>query len=77
MDPFSKKTTLIFATFQFIYVIVCLIPVPLIFHNQVVNELFLLQLILIGIWNGGSYYIQIFSQRYNEKFEKGSGLKYD
>jgi uncharacterized membrane protein len=72
LDPFCKKTTLLFAAFQLIYVIICLIPVPLFFYNQVVNEVFILILILIGIWNGGSYYIQIFSQRYNDKFEKNS-----
>ena len=70
LDPMCKKTTLLFAGCQMIYVIVCLIPVPLFFYNRTLNEIFIILLILIGIWNGGSYYIQIFSQRYNEKFEK-------
>ena len=77
LDPFSRKTTLIFALFQLIYVVLCLVPVPLFYSNQVFNEVFILVLVLVGIWNGGSYYIQIFSQRYNEKFEKGSNFKYE
>jgi len=33
-----------------------------------ISALYLVWITAMAIWSGGSYYIQIFSQRYNNKF---------
>ena len=75
MDPYKLNIIMMFASFQLVYVVLSLIPTRLMYNYELVNALYLVTLTFCAIWNGGSYYIQIFSQRYNEKFEKTSNEK--
>ena len=57
-----------FQLFQFLYMTVFLISARLKFNYQFINASYLIFVTFMAVWNGGSYYIQIFSQRYNNKF---------
>ena len=63
------KTKVIFVVGQWMYMVLMLLPVPLLFHLRLLNTTYLTVLILAGIWRGGSYYIFKFSRSYNTKFE--------
>ena len=75
MDPHDTKVVFIFVLFQLIYTILALLPTPLLFNYEGLNELYLVFLTGAAIWNGGKYYIQIFSQRYNSKFKRKASIK--
>jgi len=65
----DTKTKVIYVIGQWVYMLLMLIPVPLLFYFRFFNTSFLFILILAGIWRGGSYYIFKFSRSYNQKFE--------
>lgn len=68
MNPYKLEIILMFALFQFVYMSVCLIPTFLMFKYELINAMYLIFVTAVAVLNGGSYYIQIFSQRYNTKF---------
>ena len=67
-DPHKVSLILMFTMFQFIFMTVCLIWTRFMFNYEIISALYLVWITGMAIWNGGSYYIQIFSQRYNSKF---------
>jgi len=68
LDPYKLSIILMFQLFQFLYMTVFLISARLKFNYQFINASYLIFVTFMAVWNGGSYYIQIFSQRYNNKF---------
>jgi len=68
LDPYKLSIILMFQLFQFLYMTVFLISARLKFNYQFLNAFYLIFVTFTAVWNGGSYYIQIFSQRYNNKF---------
>ena len=54
-----------------------MIPTVLMYSYEFISALYLIFIITYGIWLGGSYYIQIFSQRYNSKFLTASNNNID
>ena len=68
INPYDIKIMMMFSLFQLIYTIVTLIPTALIFNYEAINAIYLVTITAAAVWNGGSYYILIFSQRYNLKF---------
>lgn len=69
LDPYKLSIIVMFTLFQFFYMIVCLIGTRLLFNYEFINSIALILITAMAVWNGGSYYIQIFSQRYNAKFQ--------
>jgi hypothetical protein len=67
-NPDSLKTKVIFFTSQFVIILCFLLPMPLMFYFRFLNTTYLLVLILVALWRGGSYYIFVFSRIYNDKF---------
>ena len=67
-DPYKFQIIVWFAIFQFVFMVICLIPTWFMFNFEFINVAYLVLVILAAVFNGGSYYIQIFSQRYNAKF---------
>ena len=67
-SPYSVSIILMFTLFQFGYMVVLMIPTKLMFDYEFISAFYLIFIITYGIWLGASYYIQIFSQRYNSKF---------
>ncbi len=70
LDPYATSTILMFAFFQFLYILFCLVPTFLFYNYEILNMIYLGILVTNAVWKGGTYYIQIFSQRYNSKFVK-------
>lgn len=73
MDPYKPSIIFMFALFQLLFMTVCLIPTCLMFRFEFINAIYLIFVTFWAILNGGSYYIQIFSQRYNTKFSAQNG----
>ena len=67
-SPYDVFVILMFTLFQFGYMVVLMIPTKLMFDYEFISAFYLIFIITYGIWLGASYYIQIFSQRYNSKF---------
>ena len=68
-DPFAKTTTLAFVCFSMCILPATMIPPLVLYHYQTLNAFFIIMVSLSALWRGATYYIHIFSQRYNNKFE--------
>lgn len=68
-DARTIKTKLTFVCLQMLYTLVTLAPVPLLYANVWVHTLTLVFSYLCVTWNGASYYIEVFSRRYNLQFK--------
>jgi hypothetical protein len=71
-DPSTAKTKLIFMMSQLIYTALIMLLMPVIYSNYIVTTLCVIFIAWSGIYNGSSYYIDVFSQRYNLQFEKSA-----
>ena len=76
-DGDQWKSKLIFWVAQFIYTLVTLVPGIIVYHNYWLNVVWLLFVMTGVTWNGASFYIEVFAERYrlqfaNEKAGKGS-----
>jgi hypothetical protein len=69
-DAKTKKTKFIFVLSQFLFTLLTFIPIPFMFQSFVFNCLFLVFLLSIAIYNGGNYYIEVFSSRYEHSKDK-------
>ena len=69
LDPKTMLSKCIFVFSQAIYSILTILHVRMIYAHYRVSCLYLILIFGIGVWNGASYYIEIFSTRYNLKFQ--------
>jgi len=68
LDPESIKAKTIFAITQLIYTIITIIPTPFLFNSYKFSCMYLVLLYGCGTWNGASFYIEVFAERYRLKF---------
>ncbi|KAJ8603470.1 hypothetical protein CTAYLR_005103 [Chrysophaeum taylorii] len=68
-DETAWLTKVTFWVGQLIYTLLTLLPVPLMWASRQVHAAFLAFMYLTSIYNGASYYIEVFSRRYNLKFD--------
>ena len=68
LNPYKPSIIFMFTLFQLVFMTVCLIPTRLMYNYELINAFYLIFVISWAVFNGGSFYIQIFSQRYNAKF---------
>lgn len=68
-DPFDKRTTMAFVCFSIIILPATMIPPILLYHCPNLNILFIVAALMSALWRGATYYIHIFSKRYNTKFD--------
>ena len=68
-DPCTRKTKLTFWAAQLLYTVVTLAPAPLMWRSRRAHEAFLIAMFTTAVYNGASYYIEVFSRRYNLKFD--------
>jgi len=66
LDPARWKTKIIFVVSQLVYTIVVLLPVTLFHRYYVVHACWLCFLYVMLVWNGASFYIEVFSRRYQK-----------
>ncbi len=72
LDPDEPKTKMIFACVQFAFTFITILPCPFLFHNERLSAAYLFVAFGIGMWNGASYYFEVFSRKYNQSLE-GNG----
>jgi len=66
LDPYAWKTKIIFVVSQLVYTLLVLLPVKLFHASYIAHSLWLTYLFSLTVWNGGSYYIEVFSRRYQK-----------
>jgi len=69
-DSKTLKTKTIFVVTQIFYTMLTLLPTPLFYGSYRLSFAYFVTLFLWTTWRGGSYYIEVFSERYNLKFVK-------
>ena len=72
-EDFDSETMLskaVFVVTQFLYTLVTILHPPILFTSYYLSCVFLVFVFTMAVWNGASYYIEVFSKRYNLKFEE-------
>merc|ERR1712070_1268648 len=64
----EPKTKAIFMAVQLLYTVVALLPVKVLFGNFDLHTGVLMFVFVVCIWNGASYYIDVFSTYYARQF---------
>jgi len=67
-DSETWKTKIIFWMAQFVYTVATIIPGVIAYHNYYLNLAWIFFVGSVCIWNGASFYIEVFAVRYNLKF---------
>jgi len=70
LDPDDIKSKIIFAIVQLIYTAVTILPAKFLYGSYNLSCYFIFLMFGWGTWNGASYYIEVFSERYKLKFSK-------
>ena len=68
-DPSSLKTKLVMVTGQLIFTLVTLLPVKPMYDSFWLHSLVMMYAYVNCVWNGASYYIEVFSEAYAKQFE--------
>lgn len=68
-DSESVKTKLIFVSVQLLYTAATLVPACLLWNSMRAHAVYLISISALCVWNGGSYYIEVFSKAYRKQFE--------
>lgn len=74
-DSENAQTKLTFLAVQFVYTSVVLMPSYFMYSNYFLSCAYFVVLFIAATWNGASYYIEVFSKRYNLKFENRERTK--
>ena len=69
LNPDDILGKAVFCSIQFLYTLVMISHVRLIYASYAVSVIYIIVVFGVACWNGASYYIEIFSTRYNLKFE--------
>jgi hypothetical protein len=72
-DVFHEKawrTKFTFWGAQLLYTLVTLPLVRLMFNSHAAHTALLLSFLMVTLWNGASFYIEVFSHRYNWQFDE-------
>jgi len=67
-DPETVKTKAIFIVTQGVYTVFTLIATPYLYTNYTLSFIYITGIYTWCIWRGGSFYIEIFSERYKLQF---------
>jgi len=68
LDPEAFKTKITFAATQLVYTLITVIPTPFLYSSYRFSCIYLVLLYGFGTWNGASYYIEVFAERYRLQF---------
>lgn len=74
-QPTTFKTKLTFMTSQFIYTLLTFSVAPLVYYSKTLHLYAIGVIFIISTYLGASYYIEIFSQRYQKKFEEAQSIQ--
>jgi len=68
LDPDSALGMAVFVFTQFTYTVIMISHIRLVYSCYTLSVIYLVTVFGVACWNGASYYIEIFSTRYNLKF---------
>lgn len=68
-DSNNFKTKAVFMASQLLLTIFCILPTPLFYYNQGIHFLYIVFIYTVAVFNGASFYIEVFSKRYNSKLD--------
>merc|ERR1719277_2659515 len=68
LDPESVKTKIVFAVCQLVYTLLTILPTPFLYGSYRLSCAYLVFIFGWGTWNGASYYIEVFAERYRLQF---------
>lgn len=74
-EPSEFKTKLVFMSSQFIYSFITFLPSALMYQSYTIHVTIIILIFMVGVYNGASYYIDIFSQRYQLQFSKKEDMQ--
>ena len=66
-DPSTIKTKSIFVVAQLVFTCVCLLPIKIMYSSWITNFVFLTFVFCVILWNGASYYFNVFTVRYEKE----------
>ena len=69
------KTKMVFMTSQFVYSCITFIPTVFLYQWHSLHVAYIIMIFTIAVYNGASYYIDIFSKRYQLQFEKKEDMQ--
>jgi len=72
-DAEQMKTKLVFISVQLVYTALTVVPACYLWSCPRVHLLYLAAILAICVWNGASYYIEVFSKAYRKQFEGTDG----
>ena len=72
LDPDKILGKVVFISVQFLYTLIMISHVRLIYASYITSVVYIVAVFSVATWNGASYYIEIFSTRYNLQFEHKS-----
>jgi len=71
MVPFGENHIhLGFILMQFVYTTLTMLVVPFLWYNRVYHVIFIIIMTLISLWNGATFYFDVFSKKYMENLEQ-------
>merc|ERR1712141_124746 len=68
LDPETRLAKIAFVISQFVFTILTIVHPPILYTSYELCCAYLVLIFTAAVWNGASYYIEIFSKRYNMKF---------
>lgn len=69
------KTLLVFMSSQFVYTLITMLPAFLLYNAYYLHMAVISFIFTCSVYNGASYYIEVFSKRYQLKFEKKEDMQ--
>jgi hypothetical protein len=66
----TLKTKIIFVVAQVLFTLVTILHTPFLYYSYSFSFCYICVIFGLCIWRGGSYYIELFSERYKLKFVK-------
>ena len=75
LDPDTVLGKAVFCFIQLVYTILVIAPVQLFYAYYWISFAYLVIVFSVACWNGASFYIEVFSKRYNLKFENKRSSK--
>ena len=74
-EPSTFKTKAAFMTSQFVYTLATFSVAPLVYYSKTLHLYAIGATFIISTYLGASYYIEIFSKRYQKKFEETQSIQ--
>jgi len=69
LDPDNVLGKLVFVSVQFLYTVIMICHIRFLYASYTLSVIYIVAVFGVACWNGASYYIEIFSTRYNLQFE--------